>query len=555
MQTVAGQVVDLAAGQIVPARVEVADGRIARIVPDPAAPDRFLIPGFIDAHVHVESSMLAPYEFARAASLHGTVATVSDPHEIANVLGVPGVEFMLTDAAGAAVKMFFGAPSCVPATVFESAGATLDATAVDALLARPEILYLSEVMNFPGVLAGDPDLLAKIAAARRRGKAVDGHAPGLRGARAAAYAAAGITTDHECTGLDEARDKITAGMKILLREGSAARNYAAIEPLLFSDPGSCMFCTDDLHPDALAEGHINRLVRRAVTAGLPALDALRIACVHPVQHYHLPVGLLRPGDPADFLMVDDLVDFRVRQTWVDGRLVAEEGASLLPARPPQPVNAFAAEPVSPAALRIPCPVATADVPVIVVEDGQLVTGREIRRLTPTAGELRAEPARDLLKLAVVNRYTPGLPPALAFITHFGLRRGAIASSVAHDSHNLIAVGADDESLARALNLLVTHRGGVCAVDSDREVVLPLPIAGLMSDRDAATVAHDYAAVEDLARGLGSPLRAPLMTLSFMALLVIPSLKLSDRGLFDGDAFAFVPLVPPAGKIDTTGPHR
>lgn len=541
---VKGNIVDLFRGEIFPGEVFVENGRIVRIDPCQERFTQFLIPGFVDAHIHIESSMLSPAEFARAASVHGTVATVSDPHEIANVLGVEGVDYMIRESRGAAVKIFYGAPSCVPATTFETAGATLGAEAVAGLLARPDVHFLSEVMNYPGVLHGDPDLLAKIAAARSAGKPVDGHAPQLRNPQAAAYAAAGITTDHECTSLEEARDKLASGVKILIREGSAARNYDALEPLLFSDPGQCMFCSDDLHPDSLALGHINLLVRRAVAAGLDPITALRIACRQPVEHYHLAVGLLRQGDPADFLVVENLTDFAVRQTYLDGRLVAENGASLLPFTPPALVNRFAAEPLAVEALRIACPLPEARVAVIAVEDGQLVTGRENHLMTPQNGELRADPGRDFLKIAVLSRYEPSATPALGFVTNFGLGRGAIASSVAHDSHNLIAVGADDESLCRALNLLIANRGGVCAVSPEGESVVPLPIAGLMSDLPAAEAAAGYAEVEAFARGLGSPLRAPLMTLSFMGLLVIPALKLSDKGLFDGAAFGFVPLAEP-----------
>lgn len=541
MFSVKGNIADIHLGKVRPGEIFVENGRIVRIEPLDHPCEHFLIPGFVDAHIHVESSMLAPAEFARAASAHGTVATVSDPHEIANVLGVAGVEYMLEESRRGGIKVFYGASPCVPATCFESAGAALDASAVAGLLERDDIYFLSEVMNFPGVLNGDPELLAKIAAAKARGKPVDGHAPQLRNPLAARYAQAGISTDHECTSLEEALDKIEAGMHILIREGSAARNYDALEPLLFSHPDRCMFCSDDLHPDSLALGHINLLARRAVAAGLPPIEALRIACGNPVAHYRLPVGLLRVGDPADFLLARDLEKFEILQTWVGGRLIAENGSSLLPFQPPRLLNRFEARPISPAALRIPCSAATARVEVIAVEDGQLVTGRETHEMHSHDGELKSDTDRDFLKIAVINRYHPASPPALAFIANFGLARGAIASSVAHDSHNVVAVGADDESLCRAINLLIEHNGGVCAVSGSEERLVPLPIAGLMSDREAAEVSELYAGVEALARDLGSSLRAPLMTLSFMALLVIPELKLSDKGLFDGSSFRLTPL--------------
>ncbi len=541
MFRVGGNIVDLANGEVFPGIVAVRDGLIEHIERTSETYDHYLIPGFVDAHIHVESSMLAPAEFSRMASVHGTVATVSDPHEIANVLGVAGVEYMIAESRRGAVKVHYGAPSCVPATEFESAGAVLGPTEVEALLRRPDIFYLSEVMNFPGVLHGDASLMAKIAAAKKAGKPVDGHAPQLRNPQAAAYAAAGISTDHECTTLDEALDKIAAGMMILIREGSAARNYDALEPLIFSHPERCMFCSDDLHPDSLALGHINLLARRAVAAGATPLTALRIATLNAVNHYRLPVGLLRPGDAADFLVVEDLRDFAVRQTWIGGRLVAENGRSLLPYQSPAQINCFNAGKIRAESLKIPCPGATARVNIIAVEDGQLVTGREEHEIATVDGEIQSLPERDFLKMAVLNRYVPAARPALALVTNFGLERGAIASSVAHDSHNIIAVGADDESLCRAINLLIENQGGVCAVSEDAECLVPLPIAGLMSDRDADEVAALYAEVEKLAQKLGSPLRAPLMTLSFMALLVIPELKLSDRGLFDGATFSFTPL--------------
>ena len=530
-----GQLVDIHRRRIFPAEVTIAAGRIARIDEIASAPNQWIIPGFVDAHVHVESSMLAPAEFARIAATHGTVATVSDPHEIANVLGAAGVRYMIEESRNAAIRIFYGAPSCVPATTFETAGAILDAAQVAELLASPEVYYLSEVMNFPGVLAGDPELIAKIRAAQSLGKPVDGHAPQLRGEAAKQYAAAGITTDHECSTLAEAMDKLAAGMKILIREGSAARNFEALQPLLFSHPDSCMFCTDDAHPDALLLGHINRLVRRAVAAGLDPITALQIACRNPVEHYRLPIGLLRENDSADFVIVENLQTFRALQTYVAGQLVAEVGNPVWPYRSPKRPNAFHAQPVSPS--DFPLPSGGGSVRVIAVDDGQLVTRSE----EVTMDEVRIDVEQDLLKIVVVNRYHPA-PAAVGLIRNFGLKAGAIASSVAHDSHNLVAVGTNDEDLSRALNRLIEQRGGVCAVNGDREQSLALPIAGLMSDLPATEVGAAYAQVEAFAKELGSPLRAPLMTLSFMALLVIPELKLSDRGLFDGRKFELVPLL-------------
>lgn len=540
VQSLAGNIVDLVGRRLFPGRVEWAEGRIVRVVATPGRRyTRQIAPGFVDAHIHIESSLLPPAEFARLAVVHGTVATVSDPHEIANVLGAAGVRYMIAEARRSPLKFTFGAPSCVPATDRETAGATLDAQAVARLLASPDIRYLSEVMNYPGVLAGDPELRAKIDAALRRGKPVDGHAPGLRGAQARAYAAAGISTDHECFTLAEARDKIAAGMRILIREGSAARNFAALAPLLRTHPRDCMFCCDDLHPDLLLRRHLDEHVRRALAAGADRLEALACASLHPVRHYGLPVGLLQVGDPADFIVFEGWKTLRVRRTYLDGRLVARDGRSLLPRQAPRLVNTFRARPRRPEDFRVAAPAGRLN--VIGARDGQLVTRWCRCAARVIDGAAVADPRRDLLKIAVVNRYAPRAPVAVGFIRGFGLREGALASSVAHDSHNIVAVGADDESLAAAVNLVIAHRGGLAAVGAGAARVLPLPIAGLMADGEGRAVAAAYTEIDAAAKALGSRLGAPFMTLSFMALLVIPDLKISDRGLFSGARWAAVPL--------------
>jgi len=545
--TLTANVIDLVANTITPAVIHVTEGRIDRLeptgasAPDPALP--YALPGFVDAHVHVESSLLVPSEFARLAVVHGTVATVSDPHEIGNVLGIQGVEYMLANSRQVPFKFCFGAPSCVPATPFEMAGAVISAADIEQLFsAYPEIGYLAEMMNWPGVLHRDADVLEKIALAQQYGRPVDGHAPGLTGADARAYAAAGISTDHECFMAGEALDKLAAGMKILIREGSAARNFEALIDLLPEHYANMMFCSDDKHPDTLVLGHINQLVQRAVARGQDVLKVLRVACRNPVEHYGLPVGLLRVGDPADFIVVDDLTDFRVRQTYLNGELVAEDGRTLISAVPVAIINNFQVPTIQPEDLRLPAPGPQATVRAIECFDGQLITARRELPATVADGLVVPDPARDLLKLVVVNRYQTA-PPAVAFLTGVGLTRGALASSVGHDSHNITAIGCDDESIARAINLVIAAKGGLAAVgEADEEVLLPLPVAGLMSDQDGYQVAAAYTAVDALAKQLGSPLQAPFMTLSFMALLVIPSLKLSDKGLFDGDKFEFVDAV-------------
>ena len=540
-------VADVVAGTVSPCEVGVRDGRIASVVPSAGPVDPgVLVPGFIDAHVHVESSMLPPWEFARVAMRHGTVASVSDPHEIANVLGEAGIRFMLGDADGSPFTCWFGCPSCVPATAFETAGATLDAAACERLLDDPRIGYLSEMMNWPGAIAGDPQVLAKIAAAKARGKRVDGHAPGLRGEQARAYFGRGIETDHECFALEEAREKAALGVRVLIREGSAARNFDALWPLLAEHPALCMFCTDDAHPDDLLVGHVDRLVARAVGKGIDPMAALRAATLNPVRHYGLPCGLLQPGDRADMVLVEDLRSVRPLRTWIAGRVVAEAGRTLVAPRASATPNAFRAATLAAYDFLVHVPsdasgAGEVTVHAIVAEDGQLVTKRADVRARAVDGVVDPDPASDLLQVAVVNRYSPA-PPACAFIRGFGLKRGAIASSVAHDCHNVVAVGATREDLAAAVNAVFAARGGLAVAEGGVAESLALPIAGLMSDRPAEEVGAAYAKLSARARSLGSPLRAPFMTAGFMALLVIPALKLSDRGLFDGSRFAFTPAV-------------
>ncbi|HEX7022727.1 MAG TPA: adenine deaminase [Trueperaceae bacterium] len=534
-----GNIVDVVKGRIFPGVLELSDGRIHRIQQTDQPFDHYLLPGFVDAHIHIESSLLTPAEFARLAVGHGTIACVSDPHEIANVLGVEGVHYMLEEAQLTPLKIMFGAPSCVPATSFETAGARLDAAAVEALLADPRIGYLSEVMNVPAVLAGEAEMMRKLAAAGALGKPLDGHAPGLRGKALAGYRAAGITTDHESVSLEEAAEKLALGMKVMIREGSAARNFDRLAPLLAGHADDLFFCSDDKHPDELLAGHVDALVRRGLKSGVDLMTLLRVASLNPIRHYGLPVGLLQPGDPADLIVVEDLQELTVKETIIDGVRVFADGRARLPAGSRRAPNRFEAAPLTTAEL------ATEGrgrrVRVIEVQDGQLVTTAATEILQK--GE--PEPERDLLKLAVVNRYAPARP-ALAFVRGFGLQRGAIASSVAHDSHNLIAVGASDEELCRALNLVVAHQGGLSWVDGGQDDILPLPVAGLMSYENGFEVAERYSELSRHARVLGCGLRSPYMTLSFLALLVIPELKLSDKGLFDGRTFELVDLYVPSG---------
>lgn len=552
--TINAQLIDLHQRRIYPAEIGIEGGRIRRIREVGSAPADagYLLPGFVDAHVHIESSMLPPAEFARLAVVHGTVATVSDPHEIANVLGSEGVAFMLDDARRVPFKFCFGAPSCVPATAFETAGDSLNAAEVEKLLQNPAIGYLSEMMNFPGVLHGDAECLAKIAAAQRLGKPVDGHAPGLRGDDARRYFAAGITTDHECFTYEEGLEKARLGVKILIREGSAARNFEALWPLLKEFPAQIMFCSDDKHPDDLVRGHINELVLRALANGCDLFDTLRAACLNPVEHYRLPVGLLREGDPADFLRLSHPVPHQILETWLDGQKIAENGQSLLPRLTSAAPNRFLAKPKKPSDFQIHLSEgfhlseSSTQCRIIEALDGQIVTGSAAEILPVSNGIILPDASRDLLKISVVNRYTPEAKPAVGFVRGFGMRRGALASSVAHDSHNIVAVGTDDASLAAAVNAVIAAQGGISATDGAGEArVLPLPIAGLMSQSDGYTLAREYSELDAWTKAkLGCRLRAPFMVLSFLALPVIPKLKMTDLGLFDVEQFGFVTVEMP-----------
>ncbi|KAA1259615.1 Adenine deaminase [Rubripirellula obstinata] len=535
--SVTGNLVDLHNRTIYPAEVTVVDGFISRIERIQSA-ESFLMPGFVDSHIHIESSMLLPSEFARIAVTHGTVATVSDPHEIANVCGISGVDLMMRNAAQTNFKFTFGVPSCVPATQFETAGAILDAAAVTELLDNDQIGYLSEVMDFPGVLQRAPEVMAKINAAIARGKPIDGHAPGLRGDDAANYVAAGITTDHECVCIDEALDKIRVGCKIAIREGSAARNFDALQKLIDQHPDSCMLCSDDKHPDELLLGHINQVAARAIAAGRDLMNVLQVACINPIKHYRLDVGMLRVGDPADFIVVHDLVKFDVAKTYIDGELVAQDGRCMTDAVKPQSINQFVADPIDEEMLQVKA--LSSKMRVIEAIDGQLMTNSLQCDCSIKNDLAVTNVAEDLLKIVVVNRYE-NAAPAVAFIKGFGLQSGAIASSVAHDSHNVVAVGTSDSELVTAINAVIANQGGLSVVGKGHTDVLALPVAGLMSTESCEIVAAAYSKLDQQAKELGTNLRSPFMTLSFMALLVIPSLKLSDKGLFDVNKFGFVPL--------------
>ena len=533
-----GQIVDIQNKRIYSGEVTVENGKILSIIEKNHDVQDYILPGFIDAHIHIESSMLVPSEFAKIAVLHGTVATISDPHEIANVLGKDGVYYMIENGKKVPLKFHFGAPSCVPATFFETAGAVIDSEQIKELMALPDIYYLSEMMNYPGVLFDDEEVLKKIEWAKHFGKPVDGHAPGLRGAPIEKYIAAGITTDHECFTYDEAQEKLSLGMKVIIREGSAAKNFNALIDLLPEYYKGMMFCSDDKHPDDLIEGHINLLCARAVAKGMDIFKILQVACVNPVHHYKMDVGLLQENDAADFIVVEDLIDFNVKQTYINGELVAENGKSFVKHVPFETPNNFNISAKELSDFEVPS--SASKIRVIEALEGQLIT-KEIQHSSLLVnGKLVSDTENDILKMAVVNRYQ-NTKPAVAFIKNFGLKKGAIASSVAHDCHNIVVVGTSDEEILSAVNLLIANTGGICAVNGSDKKSLALPVAGIMSDKDGWETGKLYQEIDWMAKELGSTLKAPFMTLSFMALLVIPDLKLSDKGLFSGNSFSFVDL--------------
>ncbi|MDG1728347.1 MAG: adenine deaminase [Algibacter sp.] len=538
-----GQIVDIQTKRIYKGEITIVNRKITAIQEQAHNVNHYILPGFIDAHIHIESSMLVPSEFAKLAVKHGTVSTVSDPHEIANVLGVEGVEFMIENGKQVPFKFNFGAPSCVPATNFESAGAVIDSNGIKSLLENPDIKYLAEMMNYPGVLFDDDEVMKKIAWAKYYNKPVDGHAPGLRGEDISKYINVGISTDHECFSYEEALEKLQKGMKILIREGSAAKNFEALIDLLPTHFKNMMFCSDDKHPDDLIIGHINTLCARAIAKGMDVFKVLQVACINPVKHYSLDVGLLHVGDDADFIVVEDLKDFKTLQTYVNGDLVFNKDESLFKQVAFKNLNNFNCNKKEVLDFRVAS--STKHIRVIEAIEGQLVTNELIEKATIIDGNLVSNTDKDILKITVVNRYHPdsylNQKPAIAFIKNFGLKEGAIASSVGHDSHNIIAVGVSDEAICKAVNLIIENKGGICAISNSEEKIVPLPVAGIMSDKDGEVIGKQYAELDKMAKTLGSKLNAPYMTLSFMALLVIPSIKLSDKGLFNGTDFKFTPL--------------
>lgn len=541
---ISGQIVDVVKSRIFRGTIHVNEGKIVDIVEDDNNMNQIIMPGFVDSHVHVESSLLVPTEFARLVVPHGSVASVSDPHEIANVLGIDGVKYMIEIGKKSPFKFYFGAPSCVPATTFETSGAILDSDDIDELLSLDDIKYLGEMMNYPGVLFDDNEVAKKIESAKHYNKPIDGHAPLLSGNDLKKYCSAGISTDHECSDIEEAREKASLGMTILIREGSAANNLNALIPLIKEYPNQITFCTDDAHPHELVKSHINGSVKKAIDLGYNVLDVIKAATLNPVKHYNLEVGLLQKNDPADFIVIDNFNNFNILRTYIDGELVAENAKSLLPNVQVHTINNFVAEKVTADDFKVIDE--NKDVNIIGVINGNLLTEKMIGRpksynLSDTSQNvLVSDVENDILKIAVINRYEKK-KPAIGFIKNFGLKHGALASSVAHDSHNIIVIGCSDEDMMMAANMIIENKGGFAVYDENVNKCLPLPIAGIMTNEDAFKVASDYQEIKDMAKSLGSHLSDPFMTMEFMALLVIPKLKLSDKGLFDGEKFQFTPL--------------
>jgi adenine deaminase len=530
--------IDIHSRRIYPAEITIQNKRIISIREKKLKADHYILPGFVDAHVHIESSMVTPAAFSEVAMRHGTIAAVSDPHEIANVLGLDGVDFMVKNAAKTPMKILFGAPSCVPATSFESSGSEIDSKGIFNLLQNPDIGFLAEMMNFPGVIQGDPEVIEKLSVAKKENYPIDGHAPGLRGKDLEKYAAAGISTDHECFSYEEAIEKISLGMKILIREGSGAKNFQALIPLLQEYPDRIMFCTDDIHPDDLIKGHINLLVRRAIGEGYNIFDVLCAAGKNAADHYGLDIGMLREGDPADFIIVDSLEKWNVLETYINGSSVFKDGRTSLDLVASEKPNKFNIQKIQSHDLIVKAE--GEDLRVIKAIDGELIT-KEVRTRGKTeGGDVVADIENDTLKIAVVNRYSQS-KPAMGFINGFGITKGALASSIAHDSHNIICVGTSDEYMAEAINWIIEHKGGIVVNDGNHLKGLPLDIAGIMSSETVEYAALKYNELTSIAKELGSEMKAPFMTLAFMALLVIPEIKLSDKGLFSGNEFSFTSI--------------
>lgn len=529
-----GNLVDVFTEDVYPAEVTF-DKEIVSIQKIDQEQSLYILPGFIDSHIHIESSMLCPSRFAEAAIPHGTTCTISDPHEIANVVGMEGIEYMIKDAQ--VLKVYYTAPSCVPATAFETSGGTITDKDIDTLFKRYNLISLGEVMNFPGVILKNYEIMKKIAVAKKYEKPIDGHAPGLSGADLKAYCDQGISTDHECTSLEEAQEKQNLGMKIMIREGTAPKNLKA---LLGLDYDRCFLVSDDLHAEDLQKGHIDCLLKKAVSHGIDPVKAVKMVTINPAEHYSLNNGVIAPQRAADIVLVDDLSQFSVKKVFIDGVLQAVDGKPLFTVNPIQLKSTLSTTRVSPSDYAVRSENPTVKVRVITVVEGQLCTKASEAYLSCENGVVLTDTEQDILKLAVVERYGHNRI-AIAFVRGFGLKEGALASSVAHDSHNIICVGVSDRCMAEAVVTLRDIEGGIVSCNTETRF-LKLPVGGLMSYEPVDTVAEYHKEVEEYAQKMGCTLENPFMQLSFLALLVIPELKLSDKGLFDSERFAFVDVI-------------
>jgi len=539
MEYIEGKIVDVVSKTIFNGRITIKDGKIISVKKNDIDYTEYILPGFVDAHVHIESSMLIPSEFAKLAVRHGTVATVSDPHEIANVVGEKGVEFMIADGKKTPFKFFFGAPSCVPATFFETSGAVLDSEKVKKMLDNKDIYFLAEMMNFPGVIYGDIDIWDKINYANKLGKPIDGHAPTLQGNDLKKYAEANITTDHESSTLKEAVEKIKLGIKLQIREGSAAKNFTALYKAIDLYPNDVMLCSDDLHPDDLAKGHINLLIKRGLNYDVNFFNILKTATYNPIKHYNLDVGLLQKGDSADFIVVEDLKSLKIKETYIRGELVYDGENVFIEAKNTVKINKFNCNKITEKDIIVKAE--GTKINVIEAYDGELTTKKVELNAKIVDGNAISNPKKDILKIVVLNRYSKKSKPMIGFIRGFNLKKGAIASTIAHDSHNIIAVGTSDKDITAAINTLCDAKGGIVVAENEKIDILPLNIAGIMSDEVGEVVVGKYKELNKKAKKLGTKFNSPFMTLAFMALLVIPEIKIGDKGLFDVTEFSPISL--------------
>lgn len=557
-----GNILNVFTDEIYPAEIEIENGIIKCVKKIKGDFQGIMVPGLIDAHIHIESSMLTPSFFAQAAVPHGTTAIVADPHEIANVMGLDGINLMLKDAKNIPLRIFFTAPSCVPATSFETSGAIIGPDEIDILMKKEEVVALGELMNFPGVINEDDLVIEKIQIAHHHKKPVDGHAPLLSGAELCKYVSKGISTDHECISMAEAREKKELGMKIMIREGSSAKNLEDLISL-----GGEFLVSDDIHPGDLSQGHMDHIIKKAIICGLDPIEAVKMVTINPSNHYSLNMGAISPGREANLIMVDDLENFNVKKVYIGGELVAKNKTALFNPTHISSGNTIFLEKTKPSDFTIPLSGNEVMVRTIDVLDEQLITSESEAIMQITNKEIVADVEQDILKIAVIERYGKSISKistknkqfsqlsknevilgnnnkkmALAFVRGFGIKEGAFASSVAHDSHNVIVVGTDSNYMARAVNILIENNGGLVAVSKNSQKSLKLPIAGLMASESAEIISSKLEDLHSMAGEMGCSLKSPFMTMSFLALLVIPNLKISDKGLFDVSKFEFVNVI-------------